>query len=486
MGIAVAATLSALLCMFGMLTRRVNILYTLMFIIIFFAEYGTDFKSDNGSIFFNQQFMSFYNFKLIEIIIGASYLFILLTRSSSNKKGPLEFEKTLAILFFLVIFIVSLVEYWKHNYFFVGTWRLLVSGMMLVHMMSMLINTRDEFLRFTRLLLLMMTARATIGLIMFALGYGEHTFRGMAPFFWDDRLIEGFAFCAILITSYLTGYSVIQLSDRILSKSTAGFALAIMLITVALCYRRTIWLVCIGGIVMILLYSNMIKIRHLLGIVLACILSIILIATMPGMGKIRSKVVYYANSMNIFSNVSTRAETQAEASTATHIYNVQQYFHAIANEPVILFAGLSGRDGPNYMEVIGTNKREGPLGTPHNSVLATTIFFGSGGTIIYLLLYLSPILSYRRIKIIRDDSVLKYTALAAWALLFCELIPAISFAPAFYTSLKGSFFTLTTIYIFRSSLYYSKNNTEAVSEQNEPVSKPTPMILRKARPRRYI
>ena len=87
MGLATAAVLSVLLCLLGALTRRVNIVYVLMFILVFFSEYGTGFKSEYGSIFFNQNFMNFLNFKLIEIMIVTSYFFVLLTKQNRKYYG---------------------------------------------------------------------------------------------------------------------------------------------------------------------------------------------------------------------------------------------------------------------------------------------------------------------------------------------------------------------------------------------------------------
>ena len=145
MGLVVTFILASVLCALALSSRPVNALYALLFLIVFFAELGTNFSSFSGSFLFNQNFLGLFKLKIIELITGGLYVVVLLThRRNYAHQHYLVFNKWLVILFASLVFFLSIIAIANgHDLALVG-WRLIVSGAMFFHLMYMLLDDEEK------------------------------------------------------------------------------------------------------------------------------------------------------------------------------------------------------------------------------------------------------------------------------------------------------------------------------------------------------
>ena len=455
MGLAVAIATSAILAVIAWLGRPLVVLYALTFIIVFFEELGTGFTSFHASIFFNQDFIRFFNFKFIEIIIAFSYPVILLTYKPNPGRPRLTFEKRIAIAFISLVAVLCLVEYWIHGRVTVSDWRVMVAGLILFHMMAHLVDTEQKMLNYAKALLVMMGIRALIGLAMMAAGHGVHSPRGTVPFFWDSRQVDGFALGFVILSAYLIQYRMLPERDRILNKPLANAIVVTLGVTVLLSIRRSVWFVAAGGAALCLFAARRVSVGQILSLASAALLSLVLVMTLPGLQGLRDRIGFYVESMNIF-----ESDVASQQQNATHIDNVYQYSRIIMDEPEILYLGFRGRSGENYWEFSADMGSEFRLGKAHNGLLRTILFYGLFGLFIYLAFYLYAVMQYRKIKNMRSVTHASYIAMGSMSFLLMELIPALVFVPPFFTSIKGNYYTFVAYFLLRSSLHYAMARTD--------------------------
>lgn len=449
MGLGIAALIGVALCFVALATKRSYLLYGLLFLISFFTEIGPGFSSFTGSWVFNQDFVGFFNFKLIEIVTAITYGFVLINYKTSNP--PLvHFERKLCIALYLLLAVELFIEFWYHNTVTVFGWRLSITGVLLFHMIYILIDSEKEVILFVKALILALAMSALIGLIALSLGYGLNSPRGMVPFFWDTNQVVAFTFGIILLTAYLANYSLIPANGRMFSRITAIILLAILAITVLLSIRRAAWFIAIAGVFVIMLASKSVKVQHWIGASLALLIILIAIITVPAFDNFRDKISYYGESMNVFeTNV---AEQQKNAS---HIDNILQYSRIIMETPEIFLLGFRARPGDDYLRFEGG---EYGLGTAHNGILRTVLAFGVLGTIIYLLFFFAAFMQYRQIKRLPSISPTRYIAVASITFLAVSFLPPLVFTPPFNSNIKGYFFTFTAIFLLRASIYWASKN----------------------------
>jgi hypothetical protein len=453
MGLGISIGISAVLSLVAFVSRPIYILYILTFIIVFFEEYGYGFTSFNASIFFNQEFVNFYNFKFIEIIIAFTYPVILITYKPKYDRPKLLFEKRLFIALVILIATLCFAEYAMKRTVTVSDWRLMVTGVIIFHMLSLLIDTEDKLLRYTKYLLIMLSIKAFIGLTMLAVGHGIESPRGPVPFFWDSRQVDAFAFGVIVISAYLINYEMLPARSRIFSKWIALIILAILAITILLSLRRTLWFVALGGGVIAFYTAKRITIAQMSILVFSLFVGMVLIMTLPVLEDFRERYGYYFQSMNILEK-----DIASQQHNATHIDNIKQYTKIILEEPEILLGGFRVRKGDEYLEFSAESGSEFQLGKAHNGLIRSILFYGIGGLIIYLLFYMSAIKRYWQVSQIKVPNHSTYICIGAIAFLAMQLLPSLFFVPPFYTSIKGNFYTLLALYLLRSSLYYATNN----------------------------
>jgi len=464
-GIAIAFLLSALLCAITIMARPIIALYCILFIVIFFEEFGVGFTSTTGSIFFNSDFLNLFKFKIIEVIIGSVYFFILITSKRKIRGSFSPLEKNIFIAFVIVVLFVCSIELSRHGTVTVGGIRQIVPGIMLFHMYYLAINTEGEFLQFVKVLIIMLSIRAFIGLVMLGVGHGIESPRGAVPFFWDSRQIDAFAFGVILLSGYIAQYSKIDLSHRLFSRSLAILFLCVLGFAVLLSFRRTVWFMAAVGIFFVMLSSRKVKIYHYVILAGVMTLVFVMVFSVPAFKDTRDRIIFYVEHSNIFNK-----DVAKQQENAAHIDNLKQYYRIITEDKNILFMGFRGRVDSNYTE-FESKKGMGPLGTAHNGLLVTTLFFGLGGLILYLVFFLFPLFKYRILYKQPDTSPVRYIGLGALIFFFLEFIPSLTFSPAFYTSVKGGFYVFTALFIVRSAVYYGNKppSTKEISGRKEPI-----------------
>lgn len=482
MGLAVAVAVSAILAIvaFG---RPLVVLYVLTAIIVFFEELGTGFTSFHASIFFNQDFIRFFNLKFIEIIIAFIYPVILLTYRPNADRPRLAFERRVALSFIGLVTLLCFIEYWIHGRVTVSDWRVMVAGLILFHMMAILLDTEQKMLTFTKVILIMMGTRALIGLIMMVAGHGVQSPRGTVPFFWDSRQVDAFALGFVILSAYLIQYRLLPRHDRILSKPVASILFVVLGVTILLSIRRSVWFVAAGGGMLCLFAARRVSVAQIMTLVSVAVVSSILVMTLPGLQGLRGRIAFYVESMDIFEH-----DVASQQQNATHIDNVYQYSRIIMEEPEILYLGFRGRSGENYWEFSADIGSEFRLGKAHNGLLRTILFYGLFGLFIYMAFYLYAIMQYLNIRRIPGATHASYIAMGSMAFLLMELIPALVFVPPFFTSIKGNFYTFVAYFLLRSSLHYASARTAArnldVQVMADRVDKGEVRILRNRQGRR--
>lgn len=478
MGIAAALIISVIICLIALVTRPVVVLYILLFIIIFFEEYGTGFTSSSGSLFFNQEFLNFLNLKVIEIIFGITYTFILLTYKSNKVSPYLRFERVLFFAFIGLVVFLCFIELWNHNSITFGGWRSIVLGFLLFHMLYRLLDTKEKFLLFVKTLILMLGARALIGLVVYWLGYGVESNRGVVPFFWDSRQIDGFVFGIMLIFGYIMHYRALAATNRMLGQWLAITIFMILSLTVILSIRRTLWFEMVTGVVLCMITSRQARIHHYLILGMTIVIGITVVLSVPALEGFRNRMGTYIESTNLLDeSVAKQRENEA------HIDNVEQYFRIVMQDPRVLFMGYRGRSGEDYRSFKAASGSEGPLGTSHNGILATLQFFGIVGLSIYMFFYLRPIFLYKRISRLPSSAPMRYIGVSSLFFLFLEFVPSLIFVPPFYNSTKGVVYIFLSLFLLRASIYYSNQQLRESEDRSPAASKEKQMAIRPARPR---
>lgn len=461
MGFTITIACTVLMALFSLVGRR-WVAYVLLFLFIFFDELGPGFTSFAGSFVFNQDFVGFGYFRFIEFVVAAAYLTTLISYRS-QRLAFMATERKLSYLFIFLMIALLFIEYLMHGNITISDWRLIVSGIMILHLFVMLVNSEKKLISFVKILLIMLALRALIGLVAYALGYGVMSPRGVVPFFWDSRQVDAFAYGAILLTAYLANYYGLEARHRILPQALAVIMLAILSITVLLSIRRTVWMVAMLGIVAVLLLSKRIKLPHYIGFGFIGMAGLALILALPISEGFRSRMSTYFSSINLLDEKIAR-----NYENEVHTDNVKQYSRMIMENPSVLAFGFRGYAGTDYSNLPKLYSKNFPLGVAHNGVLRTIYFFGITGLIIYLVFYSAVFLLYKKLRKLPDKSLLKHIGIASLILLFLEFSSSLTLVPPFYTTSKGLFYTFLAVFIARAAYYYrAPADTLAMVAENQ-------------------
>jgi O-antigen ligase len=467
MGFILTLIMIGMMSVLTFVSRRAA-LNTLLYLFVFFTEMGWDFSSFHGSFVFNQRFTGFFNFRFIEFAAVAVWFVLLLSRDRKAVHVPMRDESRWAWLFLGLVTLLCLLEYGLHQSLNVGDWRLIVSGMLLMQIFVLTIDSPEGYRKFVRLLLWYLAVRALIGLAMYFAGYGVPSPRGMTPFFWDSKQVDAFALGIVLLTGYLAFYGALKPEHRILGKGLAWLMLVVLVLTVFLSLRRTVWVVSLLGVVMVLVSTRRLKIHHLLGMGVgagvAIAIAVAVVTAIPQLEEFEKRMTEHVTSINIFSeDFSKKMENEV------HIDNVEKYTRIILDNPEILGAGYRAYPGVMYEHIPELYSEKYPLGVAHNGVLRTVFFFGIVGLIIYLGLIVQILLLWRGIRRMPDDSLFKPVAMAAYFTLLIEFAAAFFWVPPFYTSSKGLFYVFMAIFLVRGALHFCAEQPAAQAVERKPV-----------------
>ncbi|MDH5644355.1 MAG: hypothetical protein OEZ01_00015 [Candidatus Heimdallarchaeota archaeon] len=476
MGIGIAIICAVALSLFAVQNKRL-VAYALLFLYIFFPEMGPGFTSFGSSFVFDQTFLNFYNFKFIEIVTPAIYIAMLFSRTNQGT-SYLAFEKKLAWWFVGLILCLIAIEYFLHGNLTVGDFRLIISGVMLFHIFAMCINSEDDLISFVKVFIILLSIRALIGLVQYLIGHGVSSPRGVVPFFWDSRQIRAFGIGAIFLVAYLANFRALKPSNQIFSRVLAVVMLVVLLATVTLCMRRTVWFITILGSLFVIAYSKRIGQFHYILIGLIAMLVLTLILTLPGFKDFRARMEVQINSLNLFS-----AEVSQQYDNKVHIDNVKLYTQMIMENPSILGFGFRAYPNNDYLQLQYkySGREQEMLGAAHNAILRSIYFYGSIGLLIYLVFYVRLIIQLPKVLRISDSLLSRQLALVSISLLFLELGSALTFSPPFYTTSKGLFYTFIAALLVNASLYFgAQNQLSANKEIGEDVDNGKDRILRRA------
>lgn len=473
MGFLATLFLAIIFGTLGLVRPRVGF-YILLGLFIFFEELGLGFTTYRGSWVFNAFFVGFYGIRLIEVLTISMYIPMLLTlKPSKDRPSVFGVEQFIAITIIVWSAILTALEYSYTKKVEVGTWRLLVTGMMQFHMMVVLFVKEEDRAKLLKVFVYMLAIRAFIGLGMYAAGYGVQSFRGRVPFFYDSKQIEAFGLGIIILWVLLLNSAAIKKEFRFFSQPVAILMLIILLAAVGGSIRRTIWATTLLGLIFAMVLSRRTTIVHYLAVVIAAAVTVATLLLAPGLDDFRSHMGKYVASMNLLNDYQLTQNKENEV----HIDNLDSYSKMITENPDIILVGAHGPSAVNYAMLMAEYSEGGRLGMAHNGPLRSIISFGVVGLLCYFALFFITI---KRTYIIytakRDDHALSSAALACGAVLILEFCATMFFVPPFYTSSKGLFYTFFAMFILgTSSADALRYRAEARPIRNEPTRLSRPM-----------
>lgn len=454
MGTIISLAIAAIFSLLSLLSKPLITLLSLLFVVIFFSEFGEGFSSFTGSIFYNQSFTNLFRMKLIEIVLAACYAIILFKHKRNNCKNFLSFDKKIVYLFLILMFILTIVGVVNGHGINIIGWRYIVSGLIFAHLMYLILDTEDKALMFVKLLILFLFARALLGLAMYAAGYGVNGPRGNVPFFWDSRQVAAFAFGAIIITGYILQYKTLEPADRMFGKWLSYIILATFIVTVLLSIRRTSWAFIVLGIGASIISTKKINITHHIGLLATLIILLVSIMYVPQLKNIRDNLEKHVNSLNLFEQ-----SVAKQQQNAVHMDNVDEYSKIIFNDKDILMFGFIGRKGENFNQFKATIGNDFNLGKAHNGILRSTLVFGLGGTLLYVLLYFHLIIKAKKILKIPINNSWHWISKGCLLFLGLQFASALTFVPPFHTTIKGNIYTFIALFFAYAGLYFHQQNT---------------------------
>ncbi|VAW52095.1 hypothetical protein MNBD_GAMMA05-627 [hydrothermal vent metagenome] len=451
MGILITLLLTLAMCGVALLARKYFI-YIFSSFFIFFSELGTGFTSFNASFVFNQNFVDLASLKLIEFIVAASYACLLFT-TPIRKNKILNREYKYAIAFLLLLVSLLAIEYFLHKSINISDWRNVLVGIIIFHILALTLTTEESIVSFIKFLIIAISIRAAIGLGAYLIGFGIDSPRGYVPFFWDNKQMEAFAYIAIILSSYIASYNDIDIKFRIIKKPIATVLLIILVLTILLSIRRSIWIIAILGILSTLLISRRINIKHyVMGAFAAFVIGIAILSA-PPLEDLRNRLAGYIVSMNLFDDkVSKNIENDV------HIDNIEKYIQIISDTPSISLFGYRGYPGSDYTNLPEIYSDKYPLGVAHNGILRSIFFFGIGGLAIFFLFVINASFKYFTLKKFNDNYLMKHVAISSILWLFLTFLASLFYIPPFWTTFKGVFYTFISVYMIRAAVYYYSGN----------------------------
>ncbi|MDH5573808.1 MAG: hypothetical protein OEY89_18735, partial [Gammaproteobacteria bacterium] len=246
---------------------------------------------------------------------------------------------------------------------------------------------------------------------------------------------------------------------RIIKKPIAIILLVILVITILLSIRRTIWVITFLGIISVLIFSRRMSVQHYIAGAFASLVLGLIIITAPPLENIRNKLTGYIISMNLFDEKIAKS-----IDNEVHTDNVQKYTQIITDNPTILMFGYRGYPGPDYLRLPEKYSDKYPLGVAHNGILRSIYYFGIGGLLIFVLFTINASFKYFSIKKYNDNYLMKHVGIASILWLFLTFSASLFYIPPFWTTFKGVFYTFISVYLIRATIFYYK------SEIDEPIN----------------
>ena len=416
------------------------IFYVLFFIIVFFQELGKGFSSFNASIFFNQNFLSFANFKIMDLFIFLLFFLSLFNvKNKIFKKSPINLPIKILTLYIIILLGV---DYVNHDYFDFGSIRRQLSFVLLYFSLIRLL-TLKKILFFNKVLAIMLLTKCFLNLVRFLAGFGIDSIRGKATIFWDSGLIYGLGILCICL------FSLIIHKNFILKKRYSIIFFILVSMVLLFAWRRNIWLSLLIGFLLVLqnarLMSKIVGFNSLILIFILLAFSINIFPNAP--------LAKYVKSMNFFNE-----DIYYDRSNQVHLENVLGYYSILDDNPQILFFGRRGVLDSDYKNI---NKwEEYNLGTPHNAIVAKIFNEGIFAVILYIWVHVSFIFyCFKRRSEVQFTYNIYITGVVSFML--AHFILTLFFIPP-ETTFKGSFFIifhmLTCISIIESNNNQNKIN----------------------------
>lgn len=466
LGILIAASTVAVI---GVLTlaRRDLPLFILIAIFILTAEMGEGFTSFQGSIFFNQNFLNLAKLKWIEVILYSyAGMLVLLQIPGRQKPAPSPLRQ-LYWLWLIWLVVLLYVQFGMHGFIDIFGFRGVYLGFVLLYVFASAIDSRLVMKRVIVFALILIVVKVMWLLLMFAAGRGENTTRGYSPIFWDDNLLELFTWAFLILLVCL-----LQPRNKSGNWPTVlvSIGLVLLFVIVALSLRRNnLGQLLVGTLLVLLSRGRQIQWQRVLtvSVILVFLLGVLFTAglVLGNRLPLARQLNEYAQLLN-FTSITTFTSLPENQ---VHISNLKSYIAMITEYPGIRYFGRSAAPSDNFRDF--NREYMSSLGLAHNAPLRAIFDFGIGGLVIWAGFFVLAFLAIRRSKFKLLEPWEQAVLLGSAASIFSHLIVTLTFIPPFFTTAKGIFVFLFSVYCIE---FYSRQSQllETETTEAEPVRQP--------------
>jgi len=424
---SLAILLVSLACII-VLFKPLAVNYILLVIFAAFTEIGQGFTSFEGSIFFNQDFLNFYKFRLIEFVVLVGFISFFLRDALKGKfiiRNPLN--KPLSFLILWISFLL-LFEMSTTGRITPSDWRFVASGILLFYMFLQAAFTKGEVEKLCWVFLAAITIKAFVGLGAYLMGRGLVTFRGSVPFFWDNSIIKAFSAALLFCVSF-----IVFCKPKGYKKLYIMCAVSILFLSIMFSLRRGIWIITFIGVAIVFMCEGVANLSKHLSRLFMLVLLVVLILTVANVfmpQEVLQNVSKLFISMNVLDQDARYVGTNPE-----HIRNIQEYLRLFETHPIVMSLGFRGvrlYDGRHLRLMY-----ESTLGTAHNGLVQSMYIWGIGGVIFYLWFFFAFFrYVFSRLKYLSPRG--KGWVLGFLGYLIGDFTVTLLFLPPFYTTFKGN------------------------------------------------
>lgn len=453
----IALIISSLLAIFSLtlwaknssLLFKIFILFILCLVVFpdeFTKGVGFNFVYNRESIFFKNLI---YKFRTIDIIMFTGFILFLIIKTP-RKLFPIWTPINTPILLFFIWLPVPVLKGILHGgttNLFAG-WKNFFLGILFFIIFLEVMDSKRKIEYILWMFFIIVLLNDIYALVKLALGKGISTKLGHeVPFFYNSADIF------VSISCFLFGIGL--LLNRKMSIDKTIFLISgciIFFLTIAISFRRSLWLQLVIGICLLVYYSRArVKMK-------AMIYFLLIMGIFPFFLDTKiipisiNNLTESAKSLNILN----KGIGVHYISNQRHLENIYIALQVLIKEGLFLGYGI-GRDW-SWSTVYN-------FASIHNGIIKTWFWFGIVGLMSYLLLFLSFFINYQKnLKYFSNET--KALTIGYFGFIVSWFIISSAFTPPFYTSFSTSIIMFFHLSVILSMIKY--NNEEAYKYDANP------------------
>jgi hypothetical protein len=445
----------------SMMIRRDVPLFILIAIFVLTAELGYGFSSFQGSIFFNQDFLSLASLKLVEVILYAYTGLLVLSDVYNRRKLAPSPLRRLYWIWLAWLVVLLFVQFKTRGSIDPIAFRNVYFSWALLYVFSSVTDSRLIMRRVIIFTFVTITVKALLLIFMFAIGRGDLTPRGRSPIFWDDKLLGAFtwAFLVFLV-------SIIQPRKERSSwpMGLVSASMAVIAVLIALSLRRNyLGQVAIGTMFVLFNKGHQVQLQRFLSLalVVAALLGALFTAGQVVGDRLPlvKHMTEYAQLLN-FTSLTTFGDV---SENQVHLFNVQTYTRLLSEYEGIRLFGTSAAPTQDFRDF--NREYLSSLGLAHNGPLRAIFENGVGGLVVWAGFFYLTFRAFRRCQFTWLDPWERALVIGTAATVFAHFIVTLTVIPPFFTTFKSFFFFLFMVYVVE---FYGRESRVLATKTTEP------------------